>query len=67
MKEIAILIIDSDAWFFEILKKIVGIKYLYKASFIYEQHPIGRCGPRRPKQQRPRGSQPSCDMDADQL
>ena len=38
-----------------------------QASFIYEQRPIGHCGPRRPKQQRPRGSQPSCDMDADQL
>ena len=31
----------------------------------YEQRPIS--GPRGPKQQRPRGSQPSCDMDADQL
>ena len=38
-----------------------------KASFIYEQRPIGRYGPRGPKQQRPRGSQPSCNMDADQL
>ena len=40
---------------------------LFLASFIYEQRPIGRCGPRGQNQQRPRGSQPSCDMDADQL
>ena len=37
------------------------------ASFIYKQRPIGRCGPRVPKQQRPRGVQLSCDLDADQL
>ena len=39
----------------------------FKALFIYEQRPIGRCEPCGQKQQRPRGSQPSCDMDADQL
>ena len=39
--------------------------HTYSLKFIsFKQRPIDRCGPRGPKQQRPRGSQRYCDLDA---
>ena len=64
-----IKIIDPKATYYVMLFFIYTAHKILKsqASYIYEKREIGRCGPRGPKQQRPRGSQPSCDMDADQL
>ena len=43
---------------------ILSLNGLIKLLSSKKRCPIDRCGPRGPKQQRPRGSQPRCDLDA---